>query len=66
MILTDSNFKNYIAKKKHEFYGGTVKKSPSTIVVPSTGVWNIVIDTIVVKSDLRYSLSFITVQKKKD
>lgn len=64
MILTDTNFKNYKAKKKYEYYGGVFKKSPSHIVVPNTGFWNIVIHPAETKAELRYSLSFIKVQKE--
>lgn len=43
-LMDSTNFSNYRQGRRHRFYGGLAKASPSRIVVPSTGHWYVAVD----------------------
>lgn len=43
-LMDSTNFNNYRQGRRHHYYGGLAKVSPSRIVVPSTGRWYVTVD----------------------
>ena len=43
-LMDSSNFNNYKNGRKHRYYGGLAKKSPTRIQVPNSSHWYVVID----------------------
>ena len=43
-LLDNSNFQNYKSGRKHTYYGGLVRKSPTRLAVPSSGTWHVTVD----------------------
>lgn len=58
-IMTDSNFAAFRRKARFSYYGGHFSSFPATIVVPSSGFWNIVIDLGGGAASIKYNLSVI-------
>ncbi len=44
LLLNSSNYNNYKNGRRYKYYGGYVKSSPYRIVVPSNGIWFVVIN----------------------
>lgn len=43
-LLDPSNFQNYKAGRRHNYFGGLVTKSPAEIPIPHSGTWYVAID----------------------
>ncbi|MDB6145831.1 MAG: hypothetical protein JWP80_4875 [Pseudomonas sp.] len=45
-LMTDANFRSFKNGGRHVYHGGAFDKFPARIVAPSTGFWNITLDTV--------------------
>ncbi|WP_397453614.1 DUF1883 domain-containing protein [Pseudomonas sp. NA-150] len=45
-LMTDANFRSFKNGGRHIYHGGAFDKFPAKIVAPSSGFWNITIDTV--------------------
>jgi hypothetical protein len=45
-LMNDANFRSFKNGGRHTYHGGHFDKFPAKITVPSTGFWNITIDTV--------------------
>ena len=45
-LMNDANFRSFKNGGRHTYHGGHFEKFPAKITVPSTGFWNITIDTV--------------------
>ena len=45
-LMSDANFRSFKNGGRHTYHGGAFDRFPAKIVVPSTGFWNITIDTV--------------------
>ncbi|MEB0005870.1 DUF1883 domain-containing protein [Pseudomonas sp. MH9.2] len=45
-LMNDANFRSFKSGGRHTYHGGAFDKFPAKIVVPSSGFWNITIDTV--------------------
>ena len=45
-LMNDANFRSFKNGGRHTYHGGHFIKFPAKITVPSTGFWNITIDTV--------------------
>ncbi len=45
-LMNDANFRSFKNGGRHTYHGGAFDKFPAKIVVPSSGFWNITIDTV--------------------
>jgi hypothetical protein len=44
-LMNDANFRSFKNGGRHTYHGGAFDRFPAKIVAPSTGFWNITIDT---------------------
>lgn len=49
-LMNDANFRSFKNGGRHVYHGGAFDKFPAKINVPSTGFWNITIDTVTRKA----------------
>ena len=45
-LMNDANFRSFKNVCRHTYHGGAFDSFPAKITVPSTGFWNITIDTV--------------------
>jgi hypothetical protein len=45
-LMNDANFRSFKNGGRHTYHGGHFERFPAKITVPSTGFWNITIDTV--------------------
>ncbi|MGH8381709.1 DUF1883 domain-containing protein [Pseudomonas sp.] len=45
-LMNDANFRSFKNGGRHTYHGGAFVDFPAKITVPSTGFWNITIDTV--------------------
>ncbi|SEP96805.1 protein of unknown function [Pseudomonas sp. NFACC02] len=45
-LMSDANFRSFKNGGRHTYHGGAFDTFPAKIVVPSSGFWNITIDTV--------------------
>jgi hypothetical protein len=45
-LMSDANFRSFKNGGRHTYHGGAFEKFPAKIVIPSSGFWNITIDTV--------------------
>ena len=43
-LLDETNFQLYQSGKKHRYFGGLAKSSPTKIAAPRAGHWHLVVD----------------------
>jgi hypothetical protein len=43
-LMDSSNFQNYRAGRRHEYFGGYATQSPTRVPVPRSGHWHVAID----------------------
>lgn len=55
-LMDYSNYNNYKAGRRHNYYGGNVTRSPYRITVPSTGHWYLTIDLGGYAGSVRHSV----------
>ncbi|QXI30791.1 DUF1883 domain-containing protein [Pseudomonas vanderleydeniana] len=48
-LMSDANFRSFKNGGRHTYHGGAFDTFPARITVPSTGFWNITLDTVVTK-----------------
>jgi hypothetical protein len=51
-LMNDANFRSFKNGGRHTYHGGAFDKFPAKISVPSTGFWNITIDTVTRKASV--------------
>ena len=44
LLLDDSNFSNYRARRDYNYIGGLAKQSPIVLRAPRSGRWHLVVD----------------------
>ncbi|MGQ7958122.1 DUF1883 domain-containing protein [Pseudomonas sp. SP16.1] len=45
-LMNDANFRAFKNRGRHSYHGGAFIKFPAKIRVPSSGFWNITLDTV--------------------
>jgi hypothetical protein len=55
-VMDDFNFESYKSGDGHKFYGGYATKSPFKVVLPSPGMWHVVIDLGGIPGSVRASV----------
>lgn len=62
-LMNDANFRSFKNGGRHGYHGGAFDRFPAKIKVPSSGFWNITLDTITCrpisvtrKPSLKYSI----------
>lgn len=45
-LMSDANFRSFKNGGRHTYHGGAFDRFPAKIFVPSTGFWNITLDTV--------------------
>ena len=45
-LMSDPNFRSFKNGGRHTYHGGAFDRFPAKIIVPSTGYWNITLDTV--------------------
>ena len=45
-LMNDANFRSFKNGARHNYIGGAFERFPARIPVPSTGFWNITLDTV--------------------
>ena len=45
-LMSDANFRSFKNGARHNYIGGAFERFPARIPVPSTGFWNITLDTV--------------------
>nr|WP_137972714.1 DUF1883 domain-containing protein [Pseudomonas sp. F(2018)] len=65
-LMNDANFRSYRNGGRHTYHGGAFDKFPARITVPSSGFWNITLDTVTRraisvtrKPQMEYSIKFV-------
>lgn len=65
-LMTDAACRSFKNGGRHVYHGGAFDRFPAKIKVPSTGNWNITIDTVTRraisvtrKADFKYSIKFV-------
>lgn len=54
-LMNNSNFQAYRNGRKHQYYGGLVKRSPYRLTVPGSGQWHVTIDMAGLRGQVRSS-----------
>ena len=49
-LMSDANFRSFKNGGRHTYHGGAFDTFPAKITVPSSGFWNITIDTVTRKA----------------
>ena len=64
-LMNDANYRSFRKGGRHTYHGGAFIRFPARIRVPSTGFWNITLDTVTRraisvtrKPQLEYSIRF--------
>ncbi len=55
-LMSNSDFANYKAGRKHRYHGGLAKKSPVRIPIPSAGRWHVAVDMQGLRGSTRASI----------
>jgi hypothetical protein len=65
-LMNDANFRSFKNGGRHTYHGGAFESFPAKIPVPSSGFWNITIDTVTRraisvtrKPTLKYSIRIV-------
>ena len=45
-LMSDANFRSFKNGGRHAYHGGAFDRFPAKITVPSSGFWNITLDTV--------------------
>lgn len=45
-LMNDANFRSFKNGGRHAYHGGAFESFPAKITIPSSGFWNITIDTV--------------------
>ena len=55
-LMDQSNFANYKAGRRHNYYGGLAKRSPVRLAIPRSGHWHVAIDMQGLRGSTRASV----------
>ena len=58
-LLDSGNLQNYKSGRKHRYYGGLARRSPTRLVIPHTGSWYVVVDLQGLSGQVRSSVRVI-------
>jgi hypothetical protein len=65
-MMSDANFRSFKNGGRHTYHGGAFDTFPAKLTVPSTGFWNITLDTVTRKAisvtrkpALKYSIKIL-------
>lgn len=58
-LLDSSNFQNYRSGRRHNYYGGLVRRSPARIPIPRSGRWHVVVDMQGLRGQTKASIRVI-------
>ena len=65
-LMNDANFRAFRNRGRHSYHGGAFIKFPAKIRVPSSGFWNITLDTVTRraasltrKPQMEYTIKFV-------
>lgn len=58
-LLDSSSFQNYRSGRRHQFYGGLVRRSPAQLVIPQSGHWHVAVDMQGLQGQTRSSIRVI-------
>ena len=59
-LLDSANYQNYRSGRRHRYYGGLVKRSPTRIPIPRSGTWYVVVDMQGLRGTTRSSVRVIS------
>jgi hypothetical protein len=59
-LLDNSNFQNYKSGRKHTYYGGLVRRSPTRLTVPNSGTWHVTVDMQGLRGQTNASIRIIS------
>ncbi|MCY1284645.1 hypothetical protein D9M68_547660 [compost metagenome] len=45
-LMNDANFRSFKNGGRHSYHGGAFERFPARLTVPSSGFWNITLDTV--------------------
>ncbi len=69
-LMSDANFRAFKNGGRHTYHGGAFERFPARIKVPSSGFWNITLDTVTRraisvtrKPKLEYSIRYVKHRK---
>src|SRR5918999_697051 len=58
-LLDSANFQSYRAGRRHNYYGGLIRRSPARLVVPQSGNWHVTVDLQGLRGQTRSSIRVI-------
>ena len=58
-LLDSSNLQKYKSGQNHKYYGGLVRRSPTRLVIPSSGNWHVTVDMQGLRGQTRSSIRII-------
>ena len=64
-LMDNSNFNNYKSGRRHRYYGGLAKKSPTRLKVPNSGTWHVTVDMQGLRGTVRSSIRVVPAEASK-
>lgn len=58
-LLDSSNFQSFSNGRRHQYYGGLIRRSPARLVVPHSGTWHVTVDLQGLRGQTRSSIRLI-------
>jgi hypothetical protein len=58
-LLDTSNFQSYQSGRRHQYYGGLIKRSPARLVIPHSAHWHVTVDMQGLRGTTRSSIRTI-------
>jgi hypothetical protein len=58
-LLDGSNFQKYKSGRKHRYYGGLIRRSPTRLAIPHSGHWHVTVDLQGLRGTTRSSIHVI-------
>lgn len=65
-LMSDANFRSFKNGGRHTYHGGAFERFPARLTVPSSGFWNVTLDTVTRraisvtrKPKMEYSIKFV-------
>ena len=55
-LLDSGNLRKYKSGRRHEYYGGLIKRSPANLAIPRTGTWYVTVDLQGLRGSVRSSM----------
>jgi len=60
LLLDDSEYSNYQARRSYRYYGGFFTHFPATLAPPRSGYWNVVLDLGGGSATVRHSMRVVS------